>query len=135
MAPISQLRDIAQADVASSSPALDGPIEVASQMFSIFRRLVRSERGALAMEYALVASLISAAAVAAMMLVGLTEHRGCRPVRTLYCARHNPIEQSAQFRDGHTGVGPAAGPSAHSERAAYAAAFAPWSHLAPKSSF
>jgi pilus assembly protein Flp/PilA len=39
-------------------------------MLSIFRRLVKSERGATAIEYTLIASLIAVAAIAAMGVVG-----------------------------------------------------------------
>jgi pilus assembly protein Flp/PilA len=39
-------------------------------MLSIFRRLMRNERGATAIEYVLIASLISVAAIIAMQTVG-----------------------------------------------------------------
>jgi pilus assembly protein Flp/PilA len=39
-------------------------------MLSIFRRLMKSEHGATAIEYVLIASLISVAAIAAMTAVG-----------------------------------------------------------------
>jgi len=39
-------------------------------MLSIFRRLMKSERGATAIEYTLIASLIAVAAIAAMGAVG-----------------------------------------------------------------
>jgi pilus assembly protein Flp/PilA len=39
-------------------------------MLSIFRRLMKSEHGATAIEYVLIASLISVAAIAAMGSVG-----------------------------------------------------------------
>ena len=39
-------------------------------MLSIFRRLAKNERGATAIEYVLIASLISVAAIAAMGTVG-----------------------------------------------------------------
>jgi pilus assembly protein Flp/PilA len=39
-------------------------------MLSIFRRLMKSEKGATAIEYALIASLIAVAAIAAMTQVG-----------------------------------------------------------------
>ena len=39
-------------------------------MLSLFRTLMRSERGATAIEYALIASLIAVAAVAAFRTVG-----------------------------------------------------------------
>ena len=39
-------------------------------MLSIFRRLMKSERGATAIEYTLIASLIAVAAIAAMTTVG-----------------------------------------------------------------
>jgi pilus assembly protein Flp/PilA len=39
-------------------------------MLSIFRRLMKNERGATAIEYVLIASLISVAAIAAMQTVG-----------------------------------------------------------------
>ena len=39
-------------------------------MLSIFRRLMTSERGATAIEYTLIASLIAVAAIAAMRTVG-----------------------------------------------------------------
>ena len=39
-------------------------------MLSIFRRLMKSEKGATAIEYALIASLISVAVIAAMTTVG-----------------------------------------------------------------
>jgi pilus assembly protein Flp/PilA len=39
-------------------------------MLSIFRRLMKSEQGATAIEYVLIASLISVAAIAAMTSVG-----------------------------------------------------------------
>ena len=39
-------------------------------MLSIFRRLMKSEQGATAIEYVLIASLISVAAIAAMGSVG-----------------------------------------------------------------
>ena len=38
-------------------------------MLSIFRRLVKNEKGATALEYVLIASLISVAAIAAMTAV------------------------------------------------------------------
>ncbi len=39
-------------------------------MLSIFRRLAKSEKGATAIEYTLIASLIAVAAIAAMQSVG-----------------------------------------------------------------
>jgi pilus assembly protein Flp/PilA len=39
-------------------------------MLSIFRRLMKSEKGATAIEYALIASLIAVAAIAGMTTVG-----------------------------------------------------------------
>ncbi len=39
-------------------------------MLSIFRRLMKSENGATAIEYTLIASLIAVAAIAAMQSVG-----------------------------------------------------------------
>ena len=39
-------------------------------MLSIFRRLMKSEQGATAIEYTLIASLIAVAAIAAMQSVG-----------------------------------------------------------------
>ncbi len=39
-------------------------------MLSIFRRLMKNDRGATAIEYTLIASLISVAAIAAMGTVG-----------------------------------------------------------------
>jgi len=39
-------------------------------MLSIFRRLMKSDRGATAIEYTLIASLIAVAAIAAMRTVG-----------------------------------------------------------------
>ena len=39
-------------------------------MLSIFRRLMKSEQGATAIEYTLIASLIAVAAIAAMNIVG-----------------------------------------------------------------
>jgi pilus assembly protein Flp/PilA len=39
-------------------------------MLSIFRRLMKSEQGATAIEYTLIASLIAVAAIAAMTSVG-----------------------------------------------------------------
>jgi pilus assembly protein Flp/PilA len=39
-------------------------------MLSIFRRLIKSEKGATAIEYTLIASLIAVAAIAAMGSVG-----------------------------------------------------------------
>jgi pilus assembly protein Flp/PilA len=39
-------------------------------MLSIFRKLMKNERGATAIEYVLIASLISVAAIAAMTSVG-----------------------------------------------------------------
>jgi pilus assembly protein Flp/PilA len=39
-------------------------------MLSIFRRLMKSEQGATAIEYTLIASLIAVAAIAAMRSVG-----------------------------------------------------------------
>lgn len=39
-------------------------------MLSIFRRLMKSEKGATAIEYALIASLIAVAAIVAMTNVG-----------------------------------------------------------------
>jgi pilus assembly protein Flp/PilA len=39
-------------------------------MLSIFRKLMKSQRGATAIEYTLIASLISVAAIAAMGTVG-----------------------------------------------------------------
>ena len=39
-------------------------------MLSIFRRLMKSEKGATAIEYTLIASLIAVAAIAAMSSVG-----------------------------------------------------------------
>lgn len=39
-------------------------------MLSIFRRLMKSEQGATAIEYTLIASLIAVAAIAAMTAVG-----------------------------------------------------------------
>jgi pilus assembly protein Flp/PilA len=39
-------------------------------MLSIFRRLMKSDRGATAIEYTLIASLIAVAAIAAMRSVG-----------------------------------------------------------------
>ena len=39
-------------------------------MLSIFRRLMKSEKGATAIEYTLIASLIAVAAIAAMTTVG-----------------------------------------------------------------
>jgi pilus assembly protein Flp/PilA len=39
-------------------------------MFSIFRKVMKNERGATAIEYVLIASLISLAAVAAMTQAG-----------------------------------------------------------------
>ena len=39
-------------------------------MLSIFRRLMKNEKGATAIEYTLIASLISVAAIAAMTTVG-----------------------------------------------------------------
>ena len=39
-------------------------------MLSIFRRLIKNEQGATAIEYVLIASLISVAAIAAMGAVG-----------------------------------------------------------------
>jgi pilus assembly protein Flp/PilA len=39
-------------------------------MLSIFRRLMKSENGATAIEYTLIASLIAVAAIAAMQTVG-----------------------------------------------------------------
>ncbi len=39
-------------------------------MLSIFRRLMKSEQGATAIEYTLIASLIAVAAIAAMQTVG-----------------------------------------------------------------
>jgi len=39
-------------------------------MLSIFRRLIRNEKGATAIEYTLIASLIAVAAIAAMGSVG-----------------------------------------------------------------
>lgn len=39
-------------------------------MLSIFRRLMKSERGATAIEYALIAALISVAAITSLKLVG-----------------------------------------------------------------
>ena len=39
-------------------------------MLSIFRRLMKNERGATAIEYTLIASLIAVAAIAAMGAVG-----------------------------------------------------------------
>jgi pilus assembly protein Flp/PilA len=39
-------------------------------MLSIFRRLMKSEQGATAIEYTLIAALISVAAIAAMRSVG-----------------------------------------------------------------
>jgi pilus assembly protein Flp/PilA len=39
-------------------------------MLSIFRRLMKSEQGATAIEYALIASLIAVAAITAMQTVG-----------------------------------------------------------------
>jgi pilus assembly protein Flp/PilA len=39
-------------------------------MLSIFRRLMKSERGATAIEYTLIASLIAVAAIVAMRAVG-----------------------------------------------------------------
>ena len=41
-------------------------------MLSIFRRLMKNERGATAIEYTLIASLIAVAAIAAMRTVGGT---------------------------------------------------------------
>mgnify|MGYP006267474781 CR=1 FL=1 len=41
-------------------------------MLSIFRRLMKSENGATAIEYTLIASLIAVAAIAAMRSVGTT---------------------------------------------------------------
>jgi pilus assembly protein Flp/PilA len=40
------------------------------EMLSIFRKLMKNERGATAIEYVLIASLISVAAIAAMTSVG-----------------------------------------------------------------
>jgi pilus assembly protein Flp/PilA len=40
-------------------------------MLSIFRRLMKSEKGATAIEYTLIASLIAVAAIAAMGSVGV----------------------------------------------------------------
>jgi pilus assembly protein Flp/PilA len=40
------------------------------QMLSIFRRLMRNEKGATAIEYTLIASLIAVAAITAMTSVG-----------------------------------------------------------------
>jgi pilus assembly protein Flp/PilA len=40
------------------------------KMLSIFRRLMKNERGASAIEYALIASLIAVAAITAMTTVG-----------------------------------------------------------------
>jgi len=39
-------------------------------MLSIFRRLMKSEQGATAIEYTLIAALISVAAIASLKLVG-----------------------------------------------------------------
>ncbi len=39
-------------------------------MLSMFRRLMKSEKGATAIEYTLIASLIAVAAIAAMGMVG-----------------------------------------------------------------
>ena len=44
------------------------PLEI--QMLSIFRRLMKSEKGATAIEYTLIASLIAVAAITAMGTVG-----------------------------------------------------------------
>ena len=44
------------------------PLEIS--MLSIFRRLMKSEHGATAIEYTLIASLIAVAAIAAMRTVG-----------------------------------------------------------------
>jgi pilus assembly protein Flp/PilA len=41
-----------------------------TQMLSIFRRLMKSEKGATAIEYTLIASLIAVAAIAGMNAVG-----------------------------------------------------------------
>ena len=41
-------------------------------MLSIFRRLMKNEQGATAIEYTLIASLIAVAAIAAMRTVGTT---------------------------------------------------------------
>jgi pilus assembly protein Flp/PilA len=45
-------------------------IRLEIQMLSIFRRLMQNERGATAIEYTLIASLIAVAAIAAMATVG-----------------------------------------------------------------
>jgi pilus assembly protein Flp/PilA len=44
------------------------PLEI--EMLSIFRKLMKNEQGATAIEYVLIASLISVAAIAAMSHVG-----------------------------------------------------------------
>jgi len=44
------------------------PLEI--QMLSIFRRLMKNEKGATAIEYTLIASLIAVAAITAMTTVG-----------------------------------------------------------------
>jgi pilus assembly protein Flp/PilA len=44
------------------------PLEI--QMLSIFRRLMKNEKGATAIEYTLIASLIAVAAITAMKTVG-----------------------------------------------------------------
>jgi len=44
------------------------PMEI--QMLSIFRRLMKNEHGATAIEYTLIASLIAVAAIVAMRSVG-----------------------------------------------------------------
>ena len=46
------------------------PFLLEMQMLSIFRRLMKNERGASAIEYALIASLIAVAAITAMTSVG-----------------------------------------------------------------
>ena len=55
--------------VLSSSSDKDAN-SLGTPMFSIFRKVMKNERGATAIEYVLIASLISLAAVAAMTQAG-----------------------------------------------------------------
>jgi pilus assembly protein Flp/PilA len=48
----------------------DNDFQLEIQMLSIFRRLMKNEQGATAIEYTLIASLIAVAAITAMSSVG-----------------------------------------------------------------
>jgi pilus assembly protein Flp/PilA len=70
LAPIVRVRVYCFPDIRLASVTLPKQFHLEISMLSIFRKLMKNEDGATAIEYVLIASLISVAAIVAMQTVG-----------------------------------------------------------------